>query len=62
MKNKIKNVLAVICFLIALIASAGALNYGHATQEHLYSFCGVANILFTIVNAGKYFKNNIINK
>lgn len=47
----------VYCF-IAVIASAGAMNYGHTAHEWLYTVAGVINLILAIYTAYREYKKS----
>lgn len=53
-----KKALYFIIIFIAVIASAGCLNYGHNTGQGFYTFIGIMNLLGTIFEAYCLFKNS----
>lgn len=50
----IKNICYFLMLVVVLITSAGSLNYGFTSGEHLYSFVGAFTIGGAIVSAIRY--------
>ena len=53
-----KKALYFIIIFVAIIASAGCLNYGHEVGRGFYTFIGIVNLIGTIFEAYTLFKNS----
>lgn len=52
--EKFKIITVMLTALVAIITSAGSLNYGFTSGEHLYSFVGAFTIAGAIASAISY--------
>lgn len=50
----------LVYVVVAIIASAGAMNYGVDSKEWIYTVAGVINLLIAGYTAIKHIKNNAI--
>lgn len=62
MKKIITPIIMAVYLVIGIIAAVGAINYGIASAEHIYTVAGVLNGVFVALGCREAWKKWSVNK